>query len=335
MTTRTKDLFPKQPNVALISIRPHFVDKILSGEKRLEFRRSWATKPVDVLIIYSSAPIQRIVAKVNIVRVTEGSPTALWALAKEKGGGVTRQLIYDYFAGKKSGFAIEIAEVLKFEHPLDPKTMFKNFLAPQSFRYLDAKDYNKILEKSWGGGRMNVILVAGIHAVGKSTACKAISAEFGIPYYTASQIIQAEKSSAVLGNSKLVADVDKNQRLLIQGISRLVKRGGLLLDGHFTLQRKSDGGIEAVQVDVFRELQVSAVVVFTDDPAEIAKRMLARDGVTQSEAFLQTHQEAEVAHAKHVAAMLEVPLVILQAFDTKRFENAIRDWGFKTQKSNS
>lgn len=149
MTTLTRDLFPKQPKVALISIRPHFVDKILSGEKKLEFRRSWAAQPVDVLVIYSSAPIQRIVAMVNIVSVTKGSPTALWSLAKEKGGGVTRQLIYDYFAGKKTGFAIEMAEVLKFEHPIDPKKVFKSFLAPQSFRYLDAKDYHKILEKSW------------------------------------------------------------------------------------------------------------------------------------------------------------------------------------------
>lgn len=149
MTTRTKDLFPKPPKIALISIRPCFVEKILSGEKKLEFRRRWTAEPVDVLVIYASSPTQRIVATVNIVGVTEGSPTALWALAKNKGGGVTRQLIYDYFSGKKTGFAIEIADVLEFEHPVDPKKMFKNFIAPQSFKYLDAKEYNRILQKSW------------------------------------------------------------------------------------------------------------------------------------------------------------------------------------------
>ena len=149
MTTRTKDLFPKPLRVTLISIRPCFVEKILSGEKKLEFRRSWAAQPVDVLVIYSSAPTQRIVAAANIVGVTEGSPTALWELAKKKGGGVTRQLIYDYFEGKKTGFAIEIADVLEFERPVDPKKVFKDFMPPQSFRYLDAKDYNKILQQSW------------------------------------------------------------------------------------------------------------------------------------------------------------------------------------------
>lgn len=149
MITRTKDLFPKPLKVVLISIRPCFVEKILSGEKKLEFRRCWAVEPVDVLVIYSSSPTQKIVATVNIVGVTEGSPTALWKLAKEKGGGVTRQLIYNYFAGKKTGFAIEIADVLQFEHPVDPKKVFKDFLPPQSFRYLNAKDYGKILRQSW------------------------------------------------------------------------------------------------------------------------------------------------------------------------------------------
>lgn len=143
------DLFPNTSRIALISIRPCFVEKILSGEKRLEFRRRWAAEQVDTLVIYSSAPVQKIVAAVNVVGVTEGSPTALWELAKEKGGGVTRQLIYEYFSGKKTGFAIELADVLEFENPVDPKKVFKNFLAPQSFRYIDAKDYSRILQQSW------------------------------------------------------------------------------------------------------------------------------------------------------------------------------------------
>jgi len=149
MTTRTKDLFPMPPRIALISIHPNYVEKILSGEKRLEFRRRWAAEQVDVLVIYSSSPTQRLVAAANVIDVIEGSPTALWELAKEKGGGVTRQLIYDYFKGKKTGFAIEIADVLEFEQAVDPKVIFKDFVAPQSFRYLDSKDYTKILAKSW------------------------------------------------------------------------------------------------------------------------------------------------------------------------------------------
>lgn len=148
MTTRSKNLSQKPPKIALISIRPNFVNKILSGDKKLEFRRRWAAHPVDILIIYCSSPIQRIVARVSVVSVTEGSPAALWELAKQKGGGVSRQIIFDYFKGAKSGYAIEITDVLKFENPIDPKMVFNKFLAPQSFRYLDSEDYVRILEKT-------------------------------------------------------------------------------------------------------------------------------------------------------------------------------------------
>jgi len=54
---------------------------------------------------------------------------------------------------------------------------------------------------------MKVIFVAGIHAVGKSSACKLLSSETGTPHYTASQIIREEKASAISEDSKLVTDV--------------------------------------------------------------------------------------------------------------------------------
>jgi len=170
--------------------------------------------------------------------------------------------------------------------------------------------------------------VAGVHGVGKSTVCNVISKEFSIPHYTASQIIRAEKASAISANSKQVADVVENQRLLIQGISRLLVSDGLLLDGHFTMQRKSDSGIEVIQLEVFRALQVSAVVVFIDDSTEIAKRMLARDKTVLPVEFLQEHQAAEVAHAKYIASELNVPIVVLHAFDTEGMARNMISWGF-------
>jgi adenylate kinase len=177
---------------------------------------------------------------------------------------------------------------------------------------------------------VSVIFVAGIHAVGKSTACELVSAEIGIPHYTASQIIRDEKSAVIPAGSKLLDDVAENQRLLIQGISRLSATGTILLDGHFTLRRKSDGAIEAIPVDIFREIQVSAVVVFTDDPVKIAERAFERDKAELSLESLHSHQEAEVKQAKHVATTLGLPIVMLKAFDTQTFANAIRGWEFES-----
>lgn len=173
---------------------------------------------------------------------------------------------------------------------------------------------------------MTVLFVGGIHGVGKSTACKVVTEEFGIPHFSASQIIKGERSSAVDEKSKLVADIDENQRLLIQGVSKIIENGRFLLDGHFTMRRKSDGAIEVIHVDVFRELNVGAVVLFTDHPEEISKRMFTRDGVLQPVEMVRSHQVAEVTHAKHVTATLAVPLVILQAFDNVGTAKVIREW---------
>lgn len=170
---------------------------------------------------------------------------------------------------------------------------------------------------------MKVIFVAGIHGVGKTTGCKAVAEELGIPHYTASQVIKGEKASAVAEQSKLVADINENQRLLIQGVSKLIEGGRFLLDGHLTIRRESDGGIEPIPVDVFRHLRIEGIVTYTDVPSEIAKRMQLRDGVLPAVGLLQSHQDAEIAHAEHVAAALFVPLIVLRAFDTDGMKQAI------------
>jgi adenylate kinase len=173
---------------------------------------------------------------------------------------------------------------------------------------------------------VSVIFVAGIHAVGKSTACKFASAKLGIPHYIASQIILGEKTTSEPAGSKLVDDVAENQRLLIQGVSRLSATRIILLDGHFTIRRKSDGAIETIPVEVFQEIQVKAVVVFTDEPAKIAERTFARDKVELSLESLYSHQEAEIKHAMLVSTTLALPIVMLKAFDTEAFTDAIRRW---------
>ena len=46
----------------LISINPEHVAKILSGEKKFEYRTKDAKRDVDSLIIYETTPVKRVVA---------------------------------------------------------------------------------------------------------------------------------------------------------------------------------------------------------------------------------------------------------------------------------
>lgn len=130
-----------QSNAALISIHPVYVDKILSGEKRFEFRRSWATAPVEFLVIYATAPVQRIVAIAKIGRTIRASKSRLWAVARESGPGITRDKLFTYLYGKDEGVALELVQRIIINEQIDPRKIFgKEFSPPQSFRYLKDKE---------------------------------------------------------------------------------------------------------------------------------------------------------------------------------------------------
>lgn len=129
----------------LISIHPSHAEKIISGEKRLEFRRSWAVRPVDTLVIYATERAQKIVAVAEVKHVFLGSRTNLWNLARTIGGGISRRRLFAYLDGKKHAFAIELMNVKPIEGGLDPVLLFGlNFRSPQSFRYLRNEEYAKL-----------------------------------------------------------------------------------------------------------------------------------------------------------------------------------------------
>lgn len=134
-------------NAALISIHPGYVEKILSGEKRLEFRRSWAVNQIDFLVIYATVPIQQIVAVSQIGHVFRGSKSRLWELARIKGGGISRRKLFGYMQGKKEGVALELLKVFRIDGGICPHSLFGDgFRPPQSFRYLSQNEFTKLTD---------------------------------------------------------------------------------------------------------------------------------------------------------------------------------------------
>lgn len=134
---------------ALISIHPKHVAKILSGDKRLEFRRRWAAQPVDRILIYSTAPIGQLVAVAKIRQTIIDSPSKLWMVAQKAGGGLTRRELLDYLDGAKSAVGLELSSVRKLGAGIAPSAIFRSFHAPQSFRYLTPREetrLNQIME---------------------------------------------------------------------------------------------------------------------------------------------------------------------------------------------
>jgi predicted transcriptional regulator len=126
----------------LLSIKPNFVDKIISGEKKYEFRKT-EFKNHDVLnriYIYSTSPIKRIVGSFKIGRIVSGTPANIWEECQDF-AGISKADFFDYFQNNNKAVAIAIEDLEIFESPIDPFEQFQNFRAPQSFYY--------IKENSW------------------------------------------------------------------------------------------------------------------------------------------------------------------------------------------
>ena len=70
----------------LISINPKYVEKILNGSKKFEYRKVSCRPDVDKLVIYSTHPVMKVVAEVEVKRILEGNPDAIWKDTKQYSG---------------------------------------------------------------------------------------------------------------------------------------------------------------------------------------------------------------------------------------------------------
>jgi len=121
----------------LLSIKPRYVEEIIKGNKKYEFRKKVfkRKKSVDGIYIYSSSPVKKIVGYFTFESIIEDHPRTLWENFKEF-SGIGEFEFFEYFKERDTGFAIEISQLELFDEPLDPKLLIPNFVAPQSFRYI-------------------------------------------------------------------------------------------------------------------------------------------------------------------------------------------------------
>ena len=66
----------------------------------------------------------------------EDHPKEIWEKCKEF-SGIEKFEFFKYFGEKKRGFAIKITRLKFFNEPIEPNSVFKDFVPPQSFRYID------------------------------------------------------------------------------------------------------------------------------------------------------------------------------------------------------
>jgi len=113
----------------LLSIKPEYVNKILSLEKRYEFRRRIWRKDVKQVLVYETLPVQAITIAFKIKNIIAAPPQILWNKYHEF-SGISQDKFFEYFQNCNTGYAIEIGNIKRF------KPYKLNIKPPQSYMYI-------------------------------------------------------------------------------------------------------------------------------------------------------------------------------------------------------
>lgn len=119
----------------LLSIRPEFALKIFDGSKRFEYRRTiFKQGAVTKVIVYASAPIQKVIGEFEIGDILHDEPLALWDRTKNY-AGISKDRFLQYFSNSVKGYAILVKTPTMYSSPL-PLNWLMVSSPPQSFVYL-------------------------------------------------------------------------------------------------------------------------------------------------------------------------------------------------------
>lgn len=119
----------------LLSIKPEHAEKIFSGEKKYEFRRTVFKNPsIKKVVVYASKPVGKVIGEFDIDCVLRLNLEELWKETK-KHSGIEEDFYYKYFEGKSEGNAIKIKKFKKYKKFID-LISFDISHPPQSFVYL-------------------------------------------------------------------------------------------------------------------------------------------------------------------------------------------------------
>ncbi|MEC4170199.1 ASCH domain-containing protein [Pseudomonas sp. MS-1(2024)] len=124
----------------LLSIKPEYANKILSGEKKFEFRKvSFTNTKVNTVVIYATKPVGKVVGEFEILHIYSDSPSNIWERTK-KFAGIEKKYFDSYYEGKDLAVAIAVGAVHEYEKPKNLSDIGAGVSAPQSFCYIKPTD---------------------------------------------------------------------------------------------------------------------------------------------------------------------------------------------------
>ena len=128
----------------LLSLKPRYADLVFDGQKTVELRRrSLERMQGRDAFVYATTPERQLRGGFRIGKVWAGTPEKVWSLVSDR-TGVEKADFDAYYAGRDVAYALEIVDVWEYTKPLTLdalKQVFRNFVVPQSWRYVKPEEY--------------------------------------------------------------------------------------------------------------------------------------------------------------------------------------------------
>lgn len=118
----------------LISINPEHVENIFNGSKKYEYRKIKCKQDVNKIIIYSTAPVMKVVGEAQVEEILEDSPEKIWSIT-ENGSGINKKFFNKYYENKEKAVAYKLTNIMKYDLPKELSS-YGIKTAPQSFVYI-------------------------------------------------------------------------------------------------------------------------------------------------------------------------------------------------------
>lgn len=123
----------------LLPIKPEYAYKILSGEKKYEYRKRIASLDVTRIVIYATYPISKILGEVSVSGYLKDDPQKIWDITKAS-SGITIEKYNKYFLNKKIAYAYCLKKATTYQKPKQLEEFGISYV-PQSFTYLKECPY--------------------------------------------------------------------------------------------------------------------------------------------------------------------------------------------------
>ena len=100
----------------ILPIYPEYIDLIIKGKKKYEFRKFTCRKEVKTILLYATHPIKAIVGEAKILDIIKNTPENVWKITK-KFAGMSKEDFDVYYRDKNVAIAYELGNIKIYKTP--------------------------------------------------------------------------------------------------------------------------------------------------------------------------------------------------------------------------